>query len=327
MQTVSFYKQRGVALLVMIMIAALVSVVSYQLLDQSFIDLRRHANRLQFSEALESVKGVEKLAVVLMTDFFESRDDDVIHFGQPWHRDVFTFPIDAGEIRAKLLDGSACFNLNLLSDKKQQSGGQQNKKNLPAQYFQRLIEKVASDLPIQPKGVRESLKDWIDRDDFQTGVEGAEDLHYLARTRPYRTANQPMLSKTELRAVRGVSQTLYARLAPLICVGSKQLNSINLNTLTAEQAPLIEALYKNMPRQSAVALIQSRPTSGWTREKFDEVTAAFELSDAGRQLIGFDSRHFRLLSDIKYGQIELFVETTLEYSGEHWMLVARHFGE
>src|SRR3546814_15833290 len=58
--------------------------------------------------------------------------------------------------------------------------------------------------------------DWIDSDSNE-GRLGAEDNVYRSMQSAYLPANRKMADVSELRAVRGVTPKIYARLRPWIC--------------------------------------------------------------------------------------------------------------
>src|SRR3569832_2148479 len=81
----------------------------------------------------------------------------------------------------------------------------------------------------------------------------------------YLAANLKMADVSELRAARGVTPKIYARLKPWICVlPVAEPVKLNVNTLTPEQAPLIAML---MPGELTVAdaraALAARPAGGY----------------------------------------------------------------
>ena len=60
------------------------------------------------------------------------------------------------------------------------------------------------------------LADWIDSDLEPNFPDGAEDSVYLGQSPPYRTANLPVTSISELLALPGFGRDRYLRIAPYI---------------------------------------------------------------------------------------------------------------
>src|SRR5579872_6265673 len=79
------------------------------------------------------------------------------------------------------------------------------------QVFQRLLNALG--LETKWAGI---LADWIDSDINPNDPDGAEDSVYLGQSPPYRAANQPVSSISELLALPGFGRDRYNRLAPYI---------------------------------------------------------------------------------------------------------------
>ncbi len=72
-----------------------------------------------------------------------------------------------------------------------------------------------------------------------------------------------MLGTDELRAVRGVSAKLYARLAPYVCALPNDKLVVNVNTIRPEQSALLVALYLDkVGLDDAKRVLTSRPQKG-----------------------------------------------------------------
>ena len=87
----------------------------------------------------------------------------------------------------------------------------------------------------QAIALTEAISDYMDADD-QRRLAGAEDEAYRNGVPPYRPANQPIASVSELRAIVGITPEIYAALAPLVTVWP--LEGSKLNILTAKPAVL-----------------------------------------------------------------------------------------
>jgi len=69
---------------------------------------------------------------------------------------------------------------------------------------------------------------------------GAEDLDYENLDLPYRTAKKILVSVSELRLVRGVSQVIWEKLRPYITALPAVGTKININTASA---PVLKSLF------------------------------------------------------------------------------------
>jgi general secretion pathway protein K len=132
----------------------------------------------------------------------------------------------------------------------------------------------------------DAIRDWTDKDTALVSSYGAEDAYYEGLTPPYLTANQWMLSTDELRAVRGVSAKLYARLAPYVCALPSEKLVVNINTIKPEQAALLVALYLDkVGLDDAKRVLTSRPQKGWKNKK--EMTDQMPAQVSG--ILGLDA--------------------------------------
>lgn len=114
----------------------------------------------------------------------------------------------------------------------------------------------------------DAIRDWTDKDTVLVSSLGAEDAYYEGLKPPYLTANQWMLGKDELRAVRGVTARVYAKLAPYVCTLPSDKLKININTLLPERPELLAALYLGkIGSDDAKRVLTERPKKGWKDSK------------------------------------------------------------
>lgn len=90
----------------------------------------------------------------------------------------------------------------------------------------------------------QSIADYIDVDDSPR-FHGAEDSFYQSQTPPRHSANQMLFLTGELRQIKGITENIYQRLIPYVCVLPTTELSINLNMLTENDIPLFRALFLN----------------------------------------------------------------------------------
>src|SRR3546814_19972919 len=84
----------------------------------------------------------------------------------------------------------------------------------------------------------------------------------------YLPANRKMADVSELRAVRGVTPKIYARLKPWLCVlPVAEPVQLNVNTLAPAQAPLLAMLLPGkLGLADARAVLAARPAGGSDRK-------------------------------------------------------------
>lgn len=219
-------RQSGVALITALLVVSLVTVAAVSMASRQQLDIRRTANILQSDQAYVFALGGEVFAKeVLVGD----DNPNVDHMDEDWGI-YMVFPEFQGgmlEISGEDLQGR--FNINNL----RRDLGEET--DWDAKLFENLIEvlKAEADAPDELKeaythDLVKALRDWLDDDsDMRTG--GAEDSAYLERERPYRAANRPMVSASELLLVQGFTPTIYKALEPLVTALPTH-TEINVNT-------------------------------------------------------------------------------------------------
>jgi len=152
-----------------------------------------------------------------------------------------------------------------------------------------------------------AILDWLDADSDTRFPGGAEDDYYMGLEHPYRAANRAFSDLSELRLVRGVTDEIYARLAPLLCVLPARTD-INVNLAPPE---VLMALGPGIDRATADMLVNARET-----QPFQAVGdfRAFPLL-LGRPLLSdglvTDSRWFALSMHASVGASEFAARSVL----------------
>jgi general secretion pathway protein K len=198
-------RQRGVALIMAILIVALATILAVNVASEGYMDQRRSSTMLGLDQALELSFGAEALAAdVLVSDWKNNPKVDSLN--EDWARPV-ELPVDEGigEIKGNIEDLQGRFNLNNLLN----PDGSENKESL--RQFSRLLELLQMDT--KWAGI---IVDWIDADTVASFPDGAEDTVYTTQTPPYLTANMPITRTSELLSLVGFGLDNYRTLEPYI---------------------------------------------------------------------------------------------------------------
>jgi general secretion pathway protein K len=194
---------RGVALIIALVVVALATVIATRIGSQGALDQRRGANLLAHQQGFEIALGAETWAIeILKIDAATSKRTSL---DGAWATPLTGLPIDGGTLSGGLEDMQGRFNLNNLV----KPDGTRN--DVAFAQFQRLLQA----LELEPKWAFLAL-DWIDPDNVASGPEGAEDGVYLGQSPPYRAANRPMVTTSELLALPGFGMDRYRRIAPYV---------------------------------------------------------------------------------------------------------------
>lgn len=215
-------RQRGVALITAMLIAALASIITSGMMATQNVSIHRSGNLFLGEQAWWYAVGAENWAgEVLKRD---REDNDIDYYAEPWAQSMDYLPVDGGFLSGRLTDLQARFNLNNLV------GSNPDK---AAQQFERLLLLLEDVDPYAVQVIVQSTRDWIDADIEPRFPEGAEDDYYSSLEKPYRTANRPFTSVSELLLVRGFTREIYQALAPFVTALPPD-TPINVNTAPPE---------------------------------------------------------------------------------------------
>lgn len=251
--------QEGVALLTVLLVTGLITIMAVAMLNRQQIEIRRTENIMAADQALALARGGESWAIRLLLR--DQKNSSVDHLGEEWARGLPPIPVEGGVVSGHIVDLQGLFNINNLlaadSGLREKSRGQ----------FQRLLRLCQ----MEPESL-DGVVDWLDDD----GDEGrAEDWAYANLDTPYRTANQPMQSPSELRQVQGISAQGFHCLEPLISTLPAG-TALNVNTAPAA---IVAALAEEVSLLQAQSIVAARPLDGYA--KIADFLAVPELAGTG----------------------------------------------
>jgi type II secretory pathway component PulK len=306
-------QQRGVALLVAILLVAFGTIIAAAMAYNNAMTARRAAATFEFDQALLAAEGAESLAAYALQQTFKE-NLTYTAAGQPWSQALPASEVTPGvTLQASLEDLQGRFNINelVLTD-----GNTPNTAAIAA--FQRLL----TSLNLDPK-LAYYIVDWIDKNTEPMDPDGAEDSVYMEMDPPYRTPNLPITSTSELLAMPGVTRAAFDTLAPYIVALPL---GVQINTCDAP-ALVLDALtgHQQWSSQSAQEFQQDRAASGGCfPSPADVMTAAGDVqggtqaapttSNVQQSISGLlteKSNWFRLTSYVTLGTAEFSVYTLL----------------
>ncbi|MFN4175686.1 type II secretion system minor pseudopilin GspK [Phenylobacterium sp.] len=307
--------EQGVALLSVLLLVAVMSVMAVTVLDEIRFGVRRAANAEAVGQARWYALGAEALARSRIGAL--NRSDAVL---TGWSGRAVSYPVDGGVIQARLVDAGDCFNLNSVAQGPPEG---LRRRDEGVRQFVNLAEVVGL-APRQAEMLAAALVDWIDADPLRESG-GAEDEAYDG----YRTAGTLLAERSELRAIRGFTPEVYARLKPYVCaLPNAEPAPININTLTEDQAPLLAMLAAEpMSLASARTVIAARPSAGWNDvSDFAGLPAVVQANMDVSQL-KTKPRVFRLETEVTFADAEVTSSALMETDAAGRVrLVARRWG-
>ena len=329
----SLSRQRGVALITVMLIVALCSIIAAQMTTRLQTQMQRSTNISFNQQAYWYALGAEAFSKRVLIKAFKD-EPKVTHLEQIWAEEGSNYPVAFGEISGVITDLQSCLNLNALHPKAKtkdeaadnDSGGTENSpktesqtksstassgksasdKQLPAAT---VLKELIVNLNIEGIGDFEAeamvnaLTDWLDGNDMITGAGGAEDNDYASREFPYLAANSYLASVNELRLVEHFTPAVILALTPYVCVLPQNAQHlININTLDAEKPELLQALLGSSP-EDAQNVLNARDSSGYENvEDFYNLPELSKINLEKWQKAAFviDSQYFKLKGSARF---------------------------
>lgn len=319
-------RERGAALLTVLMLVAIIAVMAGAALEKLRLSTRLAGNAAAGEQARAYALAAETLATTRIGAMLEASPKRVTLQGD-WSGRPFGMPLPGGGFAtARVRDGGNCFNLNSLVSGR---AGAYVTDPLMRPQFVRLMRLL--DVPVQvAEQIAAGTADWIDSDQAQQAM-GAEDAAYLNRETPYRTADTLMSDPSEIRAVAGMTPQIYATLKPWICtLPIAQAAPINVNTLLPEQAPILAMLFPDtMSIAGARQMILQRPPQGVgsTDVFFKSAALQGNANADGERGTAIVSKWFTLQIDVTIGTTVLQEHALIDATTLPARLVSRQWGE
>ncbi|ARS48328.1 type II secretion system minor pseudopilin GspK [Ectopseudomonas hydrolytica] len=309
-------RQRGVALITVLLVVAVVTVVCAGLIARQQLSIRSSANHLHVSQAWQYALGGETLAKAILQRDLRQGDprQPVDHLGELWARPLPPFPLDeGGELRVRIVDPSGRFNLNSLVRQ-----GQPNE--LALLRLRRLMLRLGIEKPYA-----ERLVDWLDSNNEPQGSNGAEDNQYLLATPPYRSANRELADVSELRLLLDMDELDYRRLLPYV---SALPGDVLLNVNTAG-AMVLSSLADSLTPDVALSLIAVRGSEGFpSPAAFAAQPALAGLGEQAVQGLAVGSQFFEVFSEVSLGERRVVLRSLLQRSNDGRVsILARDLGQ
>jgi general secretion pathway protein K len=214
-------RQRGVALLVAIVLFALATTVAAAITYNKAMAARRSAATFALEQAVQAGMSAEALASIVLE---ENGSNASTTPDQDWAQPVGPLEIEGTGvwIQAQLEDLSGRFNLNSLvqwdsvANRFKEDEHQVN-------VFRELLRRLS----LEPRWA-DLMVDWIDPDNMPYG-NGGEDTMYVTQTPPYRPPNTFITHTSELLALPAFGAERYQKLAPYVTALPRD-NPVNICT-------------------------------------------------------------------------------------------------
>lgn len=314
--------QRGVALLTVLLLVAVMTVLVMGMLDDIRFGVRRAGNAQAMAQAQRYAQGIEEVAKAQIRRLDRLGNGRTTLAGD-WNGKPMAFPIEHGAIQARLSDAGNCFNLNSVVEGAPELW---QRRELGVGQYLALLDALGIE-GRRAQALADALVDWIDSDQARSPL-GAEDAAYAVRRPAYRTGGALLAEVSELRAIDGYDAATYARVRPYLCaLPEDALSPVNPNTLDEDDAPLLAMLTLGaVDAAAARRLIAARPGAGWNAlSAFWSLPALADtdLPPEVRTQPVLRTRYFALEARIEHDGAQLMLSALLRNDAGRPRLVAR----
>jgi general secretion pathway protein K len=233
---------RGMALLVVLAVVALLTALLTELAFSTLVDLRLTETFRDTTRAYYLAKGGITAGRMILREDRNSYDG----FDELWSQGVINYPVADGTVSVSILDQDGKLGINALV--------QENTPNtLMVDRFYRLFVALDLDNIGNPAELTANLIDWLDSGDtpyqvirtdgVNIPVAGAESSYYRSLPQPYPVKNGRLDTLDELKLIKGFTPDVLRRILPH--VGLHDHPAININTaggaVLRSLDPLIDA--------------------------------------------------------------------------------------
>lgn len=310
------HKQAGVALIVVLLIGAIVSIIVVESAWRFELTFSRASNRMASQQTYSYGYGIEDAAKVILRYDITGGDQNNSENGAAgsalgslngaqeqdgdsadtskadtlddiWAQEI-TLPTDEGYVKINIVDAHSKFNLNALSVKARGQNQTAFDKRFSGQ--QRMFIRLLQSIPLSEEdedpeyldeqmatNLTEAITDWIDADNNVTGFGGAESDYYSSIEPPIVAANRPFISVSELLVIQGMTPQLYEKLLPYVTALPDNVTAFNVNTVPLELFRTINAPKETKPLSIDEAeFLAEEQSSGWEDINEFRTSSGFE---------------------------------------------------
>jgi len=340
-------RERGVALLIALILVALAAILATKLTFDGWIERRRTISIIATEQAFHFGMGAEALAADVLTQSMQgvqvgangqssangtangaagtagtntgtgttptqSGSANQVNLAQAWAQPTQPMPISPD-------DNPEGEPIGVLQGAIEDMQGRFNLNNLAhvvAQNGQIIqdpqplqqFQRLLVAVGLEPKWAG-IARDWIDADDQPGEPDGAEDSVYTSQTPPYRTGNWPMMSPSELMNMPGFGADRYRKIAPYVTALPTATAKINICTAPAQ---VLQSFAENLSSDYTPELLASERKSGCFPDKqtFANVLGPTVAAAMASQYSD-TSLYFRLTTRVTLGTTEFTLYSLL----------------
>ncbi len=283
-------KQRGIALLTILMMVALATIVAAGIAKQQANTSENTAYLMRQNQSMLYAKSAEAFFSEMLVNDAENAGQ-VDHLQESWAQPMPAFPVEDGYVSGVLKDESGKFNLNSLIN----DDGEVNEK--AKLWFEKILQRAGL-----PAELSQAVIDWQDEDDENAGPMGAELAYYRGLQNAALPPNTKFHSVEELKSVRGFEGGKYKLIAPYVSSLPSHETTVNINTAPAfvlasmDERLDVNAVEQALQQKAAKFEHFENVTDLWAIEAFAQVSQ--ENRESVNNLLGVQSNYFKAQIEI-----------------------------
>ncbi|HDR2792348.1 MULTISPECIES: type II secretion system minor pseudopilin GspK [Enterobacter] len=316
-------KQRGVALLVVLILLVMMSALAAKISQQFCRNLQKTHYQVSQQQLRWAMLAQEKVVKdTLQTD--ASGESKALAPEGDWHQPLETQG-DNYTVVSQVDDAQDCFNVNNLLAVDTSAQAQNAPAVVEKPRKEQIVEQILTDGGISQTSAEEvylQLADYLDGDST-TVKEGAEIDAWAGVVPARQPANQMMRNIAEIKLLPAFPASAYSKVSTLLCALPDMAAKVDVNTLKPENAAVLAALFPGkLTEDDAARLLDARPEGGW--ESVEAFSKALEqnfpqLKDDLPQVaeqIAINSRYFRVNYTGNTDDLTLRVVSQLQVNNE-----------
>jgi len=320
-------KLKGAALIMALFVTAIIASVSAGLFSMVSKNLENEKNMISEQQAIITTLSLESFTKKYLNNK-ENRNNIVLAANNFSQKSPINLPLERGNLEANIVDMGQCFNLNSLISISSTGEETANQENL--EFFKNLMKSLF----IQDQKIEEvssAVIDWLDKDFFPDSYLGAEDDYYKNEKPSTLSSNQFFFDITELRDVKGMTEEIFQKLKPYICVFNSFETKININSLNPFYPNILVALSSNtLSDLEARNILNNKPLGGYSSISdflnLQSIKTAFSSKFSKSNLI-LETKYFILNTNLKIDDKDFHLKSHIFMLNESPKVIRRKFGE
>lgn len=244
-------RERGIALLATLLAIALMTILVVDFATSAALGYRSAANQADELRALYLARSGIQVGIAVLerdsiNDALQKTPFDSLN--EVWALQLPPIPVEGGSVSVSIVDEARKLNINQLYNLRARQIDDKF-----AQVIARLFEGIGVTTDLIP-----IIADWIDPDSVDS-PGGAEADYYLRLMPPYEPRNGPMPTVGDLRALKGMDDATFIRLASYLTTMPE--TRVNANTASPEVLAALTPELSNNPKlvQEIIAAREFHP--------------------------------------------------------------------